>query len=881
MPGPFTHIYAARRVADLLRSPDLTENFVRRSDGDFFDDDQKLLPELIKLLGKKRCSRAMDAWPKFTAVGAIGPDLFFWLMDFHQPAVPGDEIMLAFSLLYYLDDRGFFDDFWLAVLRILEAEVPDPWAKILRLVIKLYQIWKDFVKVWNETIGPIVEKAGEILDDLSGQMLSTLGDAFTQLGNDLVALTAEEALSSVDIFDLFSLKMRKGYDEQSFMWSDMAHYRRTSAIPERLVHYAKEMLAKDETQEHGEQLLAFALGWICHVGSDTIAHSFVNEQCGGPFRTHWQRHHLLENHIDAYMYNCTKPGGILPQDPFIGWQESYDSLAESALYFAVQIPQDIDDLDDDKKQGDLRKPLPTGTDQASEDRRDELLDTDGALPPWLAETISKVLIDVFADPKEGGSKEAQDRLDDGGPMPHPRNLGGQTFQDGLKSGTQLLDKWLHILGVGNVGVSLEELREIIAPDPEDMKNVPEGFPLPWQMQATYRFMLSWLKRSYLSSFALDRPEDPKIFTVPPEDFDFPPPDFSGVDPNDDPVSQTCETVAALLDWLWKSIKKLAELCYDTAKMILSAATILPRSLIYYRLTLPMWTAAESTRMLLVHMGFLMPMAEKRSPGGELIRVNEIDNVLITLGGSADDAFKQALADAMDAFGNLDMDPDLLNRPTREVLGAPNPWLPVREVNGPTVVEFQRPWTFPDQNNSKNLKTAGNYIETPDTFAGPYPVNTMPNRLLDIDKPVSNSARKLYEDANCPDETDNYNREFLNPRNENHFSPLGDVIIFSTYLIGQIAHNPKFVSSFNLDADRGYGYLCWDFVRDLKTKSGSDLRRNHFYPPITWPEGTADDYLWQIPAPTTVGPNKYKDPLQVHYPGRTCDIPEGPEVPREF
>src|SRR5436309_1954077 len=111
MPGPFTHIYTARRVADLLRNEDaLTEEFIRSMDGKL-GDGQTLIPELVKEFGKKKCADAMDAWPKFTAVGAIGPDLFFWLMDFHNPDVPGDEIMLAFSLLYYLDDQGFFDDF--------------------------------------------------------------------------------------------------------------------------------------------------------------------------------------------------------------------------------------------------------------------------------------------------------------------------------------------------------------------------------------------------------------------------------------------------------------------------------------------------------------------------------------------------------------------------------------------------------------------------------------------------------------------------------------------------------------------------------------------------------------------------------------------------
>ncbi|HJT58073.1 MAG TPA: hypothetical protein VJ761_16330, partial [Ktedonobacteraceae bacterium] len=52
--------------------------------------------------------------------------------------------------------------------------------------------------------------------------------------------------------------------------------------PARLIAHARLMLESHDllTREHGEQLLAFALGWVCHVGTDVIEHSFVNEQCG-------------------------------------------------------------------------------------------------------------------------------------------------------------------------------------------------------------------------------------------------------------------------------------------------------------------------------------------------------------------------------------------------------------------------------------------------------------------------------------------------------------------------------------------------------------------------------------------------------------------------
>jgi hypothetical protein len=895
MPGPFTHIYTARRVAEFLKSPEVTDEFIRVSDGKLLDE-QQLLPALLAQLGREKCACAMNDWPKFAATGAIGPDLFFWLQDYNLSAIPCDEIMLAMSLLYWADDQGFFDDPFDALLTILAQAVPDAWGKILRFLVKLNDLWQQFLTVWNDTIGTVIAKAGQVIDDLAGGLFSALGDALTQLKNGLLSLAEEELLTEGDIFGWFSLKMRKGYDEQAFMWSDMTHYRRTSVIPAQLIEKARTMLSSEDTltKEHGEQLLAFALGWVCHVGTDVIAHSFVNEQCGGPFRTHWQRHHLIENHIDGWNYACTGDG-TLEKDDFVGWQESYPSIADAALYFAVQIPRYIDTLTEAEKQGDLRQPLPDGTDPASQAERKKLLDTDGALPLWLAETITEVFVAIYADPTEGGDQTLQDSLAEGA-VPHPRNLKGQPFQDSVDSSTELIEKWLVILGLdGKITIGLDDLRKIIAPDPPASlpKGVPEGFPFPWEIMTAYRFMLSWFKRAYVSTIDLDRPEPPTVFTPPPSDYTWGPPDMSGVNSSDDPISQTCQALAALLDWVWKSLENAAQLVYDIAKTIASAATYPARDAIYYGVTLPLWEATENIRMVLVHLGYMMPQSQELYPDGNLKRPDEVDETLITLGHTVDSAFQEALASALDPLGNLDKDPTLTNAGVRDVLGAPNPWLPIRVIKGQPipglisqatdddVIEYQRPWGFPDRTNDTKPANTGNRIELPFTVAGPYPTDTMPDHFFQTNGAISNPARKLYQDAGCPNDTDTYTKAFVLHQGTGKFgegnypgtNPLGDPVNFSTYLIGQIANNPKFLSSFNLDADRGYGYLCWDWTRDQRSIQKPVDGQNHvFIPPCVWPEG-ADNNRWKRPCPEPVGPvsnpDIYTPAVELHYPGRKC------------
>jgi hypothetical protein len=900
MPGPFTHIYTARRVSDLLTNPDaLTHDFVRPTD-DALAAIQNLAPELLAELGPQACGAKMQAWPKFTALGANGPDLFFFLQDYNNIAIPCDEVMLAMSLLYYLDDQKRLPDEYSGLVAIL-ALVNSTWASILQFIIKLDQIWQNFLATWNATIGPILDAAGKVIDDLTGNLLSELGQAFTQLGNDLLALAAEEILSEGDIFGWFSLKMRKGYDEQAFLWSDMTHYRRTSIVPAQLIAHARRMMISRDplVREHADQLIAFALGWVCHVGTDVIAHSFVNEQCGGPFRTHWQRHHLIENHIDAWNYEQTKPGSALIPDEFCGYLDSYPGLNQSALYFAMQIPQGIDKLAQDQKQGDLRKPLPDGDDAATQAQRKALLDTDGELPLWLAETIVQVFIEVYAHPDEGGLPELQDQLGEGD-QPHPRNLNGQPFQDGLHLSTSLLGTLLGLLGVDNVGIALDKLREQIAPDPP--YTVPEGFPFPWEVQAAYRFMLSWFKRSYVSQFDMDRPQSPSVFLPPSSDVtnigrDFTgPPDFSGVNPHDNPLSQACEALAALLDWVGKIIHDVGQFIYDLLHSAASLGTWPAREVLYNFLVLPAWQVCENIRRVLVHMGYVMPQSEQSWPDGELRKPSEIDLELITLGHTVDSAFAQALAAAWDPLGNLDHDPALTNQGIRDPLGAYNPWLPVRTTKGQTppafasggVVEFQRPWGFPDRTNDPDPAKAGNYLEGPVTTAGPYQKDAMPDHLLATDAAASNAARTKYEGAGCPGDTDIYNKEWVlhitNQFGGGAFrgtNPLGDPVVFSAYLIGQIANNPHFMSNFNLDADRGYGYLCWDW--DRTGQPGPTDGQNHAYPPPNvWPEG-ADGQggapSWALPDPVGVdgtsltGPPIYVDansnPLELHYPGRTC------------
>src|ERR1700722_10015458 len=372
MPGHFTHIYTARRVADYLVS------------GHFPEWPQ--VGDALTHHDPVHCGKMMQKWEKFTAIGAIGPDLFYFSQDYNGSTLGplSDELMLALATYHFVDAAR--EDDWEPLLIILD-QVNSTMAALIRFLIKLQKIWDQFLVGWNATVGPIVSNIENLADALTGGVLSEFGVVIDELKAALTTIAKEELLTYADIFTAFDTCVQKGFGEKLFLWSDMSHYRRPSALCQGFMKQVEALSAAGMTDE-SDQFLAFTLGYITHLGTDTVAHSFVNEQCGGPYRNHPQRHHLIENHIDAWNYSQTAPGGAISPDPW-GYTESYPDVSMSALWFAVQMTPD----DPFGKQ----RPEPLSDDPVV---RKAALDVDGEMPDWTANSIVLAMMDTFQDPAE-------------------------------------------------------------------------------------------------------------------------------------------------------------------------------------------------------------------------------------------------------------------------------------------------------------------------------------------------------------------------------------------------------------------------------------------------------------------------------------------------
>jgi hypothetical protein len=347
MPGPGIHISVMRHVAKSLADEGYTPIRSERVDPRWTGASPAEL------------GRIMQEHDNFAALGAHGPDLFFLLPDFRdEHGIPVSSILIF----------------------------------ILDFVEGIYDAVDPFISKWEHYLGPISEDTAEEISRLTGGLSETLGDIGGELAGILTAALEDLVTQQWDLWEFFSLGLNKGYDDQAAFWSDIGHYRRTGAFGQALWQHANGDMSD-------EGLKAYALGYMSHLGTDTTAHSFVNTICGGPFRTHWQPHHLVENHMDALWYLQDDLG------PRSG--DQYPQFTESALYYDIAFGDDDEVVP--------RPSYPTGDTLRENWERGRKLDIDSDLPDGIADLLLAAIEDLYYS--DGGSHPKILHDNDGRPTP--------------------------------------------------------------------------------------------------------------------------------------------------------------------------------------------------------------------------------------------------------------------------------------------------------------------------------------------------------------------------------------------------------------------------------------------------------------------------------
>ena len=718
MPGPYIHISAARQAAQKLSAGGYAPVGSLSLNGNLHIDPGWPGADLAAL------GQAAVDHPNFTSLGAVGPDLFFFLPDFRDiNGVPTSSVLVE-------------------VLNFLEG---------------LYAALDPYLTKYEKYLGPIGEDTAEEMSRLTGGLSESVGNISGDLGAILITALEDFAVSQKDWWEYFSLGLNRGYDEQAYLWSDMLHYRETG-------HFAQLLWQQAEGKDD-DRLRAYAAGYLSHVATDTTAHGFVNQISGGPFRLHWQRHHLVENHMDAYWF--LRDAGPGSERKTMGFPQ----LTESALYYDIAFDEGTDDA--------VSLPnIPSGHTLREVWTRRRLLDIDSKLPDSVSSLLIQTMTDLFY---QGG--------------PHPAIL---RDKDGKRDGR-----------------------------PDDAL-----------VGQAYDLLFRFLKLTTVDGFSHEPPPPPDLWP----NLDFPTPTDAGsagdMPPGDDDgdfwddVLDFILAVIAVIAYILEVAAWLATIVWA---VVADIATYPLRLGLYFALELPLASMLKAFRSVLVRSGYMMPMDD------------EIDQSLIRVGNPTSVTWAQLRDDLDDVFGAMDA------QPADELAIFRDKAYPHAHPKD----EFRQPWAYPM-----------NETEQCPTTAGPHGRDSGPPQLFRLTAPDP-TIRDALETSTGPADSD-WVGCTLQP--DKH---LGDVVSMTEYLVWLATRNrggdgggdspnegaqPAAMPNFNLDADRGYGYLAWDWNRlpVQSSKKTEDPEGDHFGEPCTWP--SQSDFYQMDRA------------LQIHWTGTGHDDP---------
>jgi zinc dependent phospholipase C len=703
MPGWYIHMDVARKALDSLDAN----------------------PRAAGIFGANGPSAAdvtaiAHANPTYVALGAIGPDIFFLLPDFKPP-------------------------------------VGNMLWKLATTIRDLYTAWDEtFLGPYESAMGPIGDNAADEINALTGGLKDTIDEISSEAMKLLQDFIIKLILQQYDFFGLLSSGVPAGFDEQTFFWSDMLHYRETYRFGAELWQRASAL----DDEDARARFQAFALGWMTHLATDVTGHSFVNQKAGGPYRLHWQRHHLVENHMDALVYNSEH-----------GSQAIYQQMANAALHLWLAFNPDGTSREDFFTP-EPNPPYPDGDHSADIVGRHAVWDVDSDLPDDLAQFLSDALKAVFTPALSAGT-------------------------NGMVACCPT------IISTLDGRVPLET----------------GGFAEKEDIVGAYWWLFKYVKWTTTDYYNIRRPEPPDVVVIP----SFPQPPGSGdSDPgpgasSDDSLPEdVLSFLLMLLAWAFYLGEVLAWPVAAVAGIIAGTATYPLREALYEAIELPLYNLWLSIHTFLAMTGYVMPM-----PG-------EINAGLTTLGVTVGDDWTTTVA-ALGTFDGgltpsaLPTDPsqstatgfprDVVMDPPGAITSLINTIFEIGapEVNGEDPSEFTRPWRWPGLDNEGDTIN----LEAPHSVAGPFALGQDATALFGA-MPGSATARKDFEGA--PDEATTIRLALTLLKKGEH---LGDPVDYAAYVIARLTRDgldPAKVANFNLDSDRGYAYLCWDWVRDPERRS---------------------------------------------------------------
>jgi hypothetical protein len=193
---------------------------------------------------------------KFAKLGAIGPDIFYALMDY------GPELQNFANFMSQLAGS-------IECITELTKDIDRKFAKVEADITLGTSTWfKQAIDEFQHTFGLITAIVHE----------------------GLLALVVRQG---ANLFPIFEARRQQDKARTEWFWADYLHYVRSG-------QFVRELLKQSAKKPN---VRAFAYGYLTHYVTDVVGHPFINQVVGSPWRLYWQRHHLVENFVDAYVWD--------------------------------------------------------------------------------------------------------------------------------------------------------------------------------------------------------------------------------------------------------------------------------------------------------------------------------------------------------------------------------------------------------------------------------------------------------------------------------------------------------------------------------------------------------------------------------------------------
>ena len=257
MPGAATHTTIIQRLAQMAQNS-TDPNFKR-----FLTD-----PNLNSDWTNYASDDALQS--RYAVLGAMGPDIFYMMLDYGGTVQQFEDVLI----------------------------------KIAGTIQSMGKLSGEINNYVNGTANTITDGVWQKIQDTFKYINGIVKDGILDL------------IVDKNNFWFFFLPLREVDDyRQNWYWADTLHYMKTGCFTQKLLDNCRAYMAVNPNSKTTKCLTAYSLGYLTHYVADTIGHGFVNRIVETPWRNGWQRHHLVENFIDAHVWAEWHDKGADPKEP--------------------------------------------------------------------------------------------------------------------------------------------------------------------------------------------------------------------------------------------------------------------------------------------------------------------------------------------------------------------------------------------------------------------------------------------------------------------------------------------------------------------------------------------------------------------------------------